>query len=170
MGLGKTTPCLCLCCVSGTTPLNSLLPTTFPTPFSHSLVISLDLGFLQSGVSILHFSLIFFFFWQNCTEYGILVLRLEMEAVHPAVESRVLTTGPPGKSLNPSFHLSLPPEHIGGIDEIRSHPFCVYSGGCHCSVTQSHPTLCDPMDCSMPGFLCPSPSPRAYSISYPLSW
>ena len=24
---------------------------------------------------------------------------------------------------------------------------------CYCSVTQSCPTLCDPMDCSMPGFL-----------------
>ena len=110
-----------------------------------------------------------FFFWPNGTECGLLVLKLEMEAVHSAVESRVLTTGPPGKSLSPSFHLSPPTEHIGGIDEIRSHLFCVYSGDCHCSVAKSHPTLCDPMDCSTPGFLCSSPSARAYSNSYPLS-
>ena len=31
------------------------------------------------------------------------------------------------------------------------------------SVTQSHPTICDPMDCSTPGF----PTPRAYSNSCP---
>ena len=37
------------------------------------------------------------------------------------------------------------------------------------SVTQSCLTLCDPMDCSMPGF-CPSPTPRACSNSCPLSW
>ena len=38
-------------------------------------------------------------------------------------------------------------------------------------VAQSCPTLCDSMDCSMPGFLpCPSPTPGACSNSYPLSW
>ena len=26
------------------------------------------------------------------------------------------------------------------------------STDCCCSVSQSYPTLCDPMDCSMPGF------------------
>ena len=36
-------------------------------------------------------------------------------------------------------------------------------------VTQSCPTLCDPMDCSMPGFPCPSPTPRVYPNSCPLS-
>ena len=35
------------------------------------------------------------------------------------------------------------------------------------SVTQLSLTLCDPMDCSMPG--CPSPTPRVYSNSCPLS-
>ena len=41
----------------------------------------------------------------------------------------------------------------------------------HCcfSVAQMCPTLCDPMDCSMPGFPCPSPTPRACSNSCPLS-
>ena len=37
------------------------------------------------------------------------------------------------------------------------------------SVAQLFPTLCDPMDCSMPGFPCPSPIPRAYSNSGPLN-
>ena len=37
------------------------------------------------------------------------------------------------------------------------------------SVTQSWPTLCDPMDCCMPGIPCPSPIPRACSNSCPSS-
>ena len=40
---------------------------------------------------------------------------------------------------------------------------------CCCSVTQWCPTLCDPMDCSTPGF-CPPSSPRVCSNSCPLSW
>ena len=36
-------------------------------------------------------------------------------------------------------------------------------------VAQSCLTLCNPMDRSMPG-LCPSPTPRVYSNSCPLSW
>ena len=38
------------------------------------------------------------------------------------------------------------------------------------SVTQSWPTLWDPMDCSTPGFSFLFLSPRACSNSYPLSW
>ena len=38
------------------------------------------------------------------------------------------------------------------------------------TVVQWCPTLCDPMKCSTPGFPCPSPTPRAYSNSCPLSW
>ena len=37
------------------------------------------------------------------------------------------------------------------------------------SVTQSCPTLCDPINCSMPGLLCPSPTPGVHSDSRPLS-
>ena len=37
------------------------------------------------------------------------------------------------------------------------------------SVAQSCPTLCDPMDWSMPRFPCPSPTPRVYSNSCPWS-
>ena len=36
-------------------------------------------------------------------------------------------------------------------------------------VAQLCPILCDPMDCSTPGF-CPSPIPGAYSNSCPSSW
>ena len=37
------------------------------------------------------------------------------------------------------------------------------------SVAQSHPTFCKPMNCSMPGLPGPSPTPRAYPNSCPLS-
>ena len=37
------------------------------------------------------------------------------------------------------------------------------------SVTQSCPTLFDPMECSTPGFPCPSPTPGVCSNSWPLS-
>ena len=38
---------------------------------------------------------------------------------------------------------------------------------CCCSVTQSCLALCDPRNCSTPGFPCPSPSPGACSNSCP---
>ena len=41
-------------------------------------------------------------------------------------------------------------------------------GGGWCSVSKSCPTLCNPMDCSTPGF-CPSLATRACSNSCPLS-
>ena len=42
---------------------------------------------------------------------------------------------------------------------------------CCCSVTQSCPSLCNPVDCSMPGRLpCPSLSPGVCSDSCPLNW
>ena len=37
------------------------------------------------------------------------------------------------------------------------------------SSVQSCPALCDLMDCSTPGLPCPSPTPRGYSNSCPLS-
>ena len=40
---------------------------------------------------------------------------------------------------------------------------------CCCLVTKPCKILCDPMDCNAPGFTCPSPYPRVYSNSYPLS-
>ena len=51
-----------------------------------------------------------------------------------------------------------------------------YCWGKECNMVQfssvqllSHVRLCDPMDCSMPDFPCPSPTPWAYSNSCPLS-
>ena len=38
------------------------------------------------------------------------------------------------------------------------------------SVTQSCPTLCDPMDCKQSRLPCPSPTPRVHSKSGPSSW
>ena len=38
------------------------------------------------------------------------------------------------------------------------------------SVAQSFLSLCNPMDCSTPRPPCPSPTPRVYSNSCPLSW
>ena len=38
------------------------------------------------------------------------------------------------------------------------------------SVTQSCPTLCDPIDCSMPGFPVHHPTPGACLNSCPLNW
>ena len=48
-----------------------------------------------------------------------------------------------------SFSLSLPPS--------CSYPLCFFSVSkrrpeCHCLVTMSYLTFCDPMDCSIPGF------------------
>ena len=37
------------------------------------------------------------------------------------------------------------------------------------SVAQSCPTLCDPINCHTPSLPCPSPTPRVYSNSCPLS-
>ena len=44
-------------------------------------------------------------------------------------------------------------------------------GGCAVSVAQPSPTLCDPMDCSPSGFLCPwgSPMPSLNSIQTQLN-
>ena len=42
--------------------------------------------------------------------------------------------------------------------------------GCCCSVAQSCPTLCDPIDCKHIRLPCPSPPPGACSNSHPLNW
>ena len=41
--------------------------------------------------------------------------------------------------------------------------------GCCCSVAQSYPTLCDPIDCKHTRLPCPSPPPGACSNSHPLN-
>ena len=54
-------------------------------------------------------------------------------------------------TVHVSFHLfSFPAmEEEGSVFSTASSGFNL----CSCSVTQSYPTLCDPMDCSTPGFL-----------------
>ena len=52
------------------------------------------------------------------------------------------------------------------INELILLIYPLLLSGC-CSATKSRPTLCDPTDCSMPGF--PSLSPRVCSNSSPLS-
>ena len=67
----------------------------------------------------------------------------------------------------PSTPAPLPPQDLALAPDsacwaLRSH--------CCVSVQISHVWLCNPMDCSLPGFPpCPSPSPRACSNSCPLS-
>ena len=46
-------------------------------------------------------SIFFFIFWPCRKKYGILVPWLEIKPAAPCIGSRVLTTGLPGKSLNP---------------------------------------------------------------------
>ena len=62
----------------------------------------------------------------------------QYEATYPIIllsYLQLLWCIPPGSTFA-AFYLEL----------IRILSFCC------CSVTQSHPTICDPMDCSMPGF------------------
>ena len=64
-----------------------------------------------------------------------------------------------------------------GLLNCRQIPYCLSHQGSpgvqFSSVAQSCPILCNPMDCSTPGFCsrlpCPSPTPRVYSHSCPLS-
>ena len=45
------------------------------------------------------------FWFLDCEVHGISVLQSGIEPSPPALEGEVLTTGPPGKSLNISFDL-----------------------------------------------------------------
>ena len=55
--------------------------------------------------------------------------------------------------------------------ELGSHSYAMVRRTWFSSVSQSCPTLCDPMDCSTPGFpvFHPSPSPGVCSDSCPLN-
>ena len=46
------------------------------------------------------------FFWPHPMAYGILVPKPGVEPTPPALESSILTTGPPEKSLNVLFNLN----------------------------------------------------------------
>ena len=47
----------------------------------------------------------FIYFWPHCTACGILVAQPGIEPMSPALESRFLTTGPPGKSLEDTIRV-----------------------------------------------------------------
>ena len=44
-----------------------------------------------------------FIFWSHCMAYGILLPQPGIKSMLPALETRVLTTGPPEKSLGGLF-------------------------------------------------------------------
>ena len=87
------------------------------------------------------------------------------------------------KFLLSSIHLSTNPflfffsaistEHLHATRHQHQHTRTadcpLWAARFSCSVTQSCPTLCNPMDCSTPGFPYPSLSPRVCSNSCPLS-
>ena len=89
----------------------------------------------------------FFFFWPHYASCRILVPRPRIEPMPPAVEAQGLSAGLAGKSLSGFFLLELagPPFPFWSCLE-RYKPSLQFS-----SVTQSSPTLCDPIDCSTPG-------------------
>ena len=71
-----------------------------------------------------------------------------------------------------SYPLAIPPHVLppsSALGYLLSVSIDFYSASAQfSSVTQSCPTLCNPMNRSMPG-LCPSPTPRVYLNSCPLS-
>ena len=74
----------------------------------------------------------------------------------------------PGESFWPSDQT-----HVSCVSCIAGRFFTHWAIGeaqiCQVSSDiQSCPTLCDSMDCSMPGLPCPSPTPGIYSDSCPL--
>ena len=88
----------------------------------------------------------------------------------------------PGKNTGVGCHALLqqmfPIQGLNpGLLNCRQIPYCLSHQGSpgvqFSSVAQSCPILCNPMDCSTPGFCsrlpCPSPTPRVYSHSCPLS-
>ena len=50
---------------------------------------------------------------------------------------------------------------------VSPHPCKTFA--CYCSVAKLCPTLCDPMDCNIPGFPCSSLFPRVCLMSCPLN-
>ena len=55
----------------------------------------------------------------------------------------------------PTFaHLSGRPGDARKLPDPYPTPHCIPRSYCCCSVAKSCPVLCNPMDCSMPGFLC----------------
>ena len=105
-------------------------------------------------------------------------LEKEMATHSSVLAWRIPETGEPGGLPSMGSHrvghdwsdLAAAAESWGWDQDLNSgisSPRVHTPGHCCCSVTKSGPTPCDPMDCSMPGFPCPSPSPRACSNSWP---
>ena len=116
-----------------------------------------------------------FFFFSGCTAWSILVPWPGIDRTQPWHHCRVLTTGPPGNYLEK--HL-LKGSHLCFQWSFGDDRVCVWAGAkifllktilsesllslplppqwvcccCCCSVAKLCPTLCDPMDCSTPGF------------------
>ena len=91
-------------------------------------------------LSLFSLNFLFFFFFFCCT-FGMWDLSSPTRdgTQPPALEGRVLTTGPPGKSAII-------------IIFIKKKKNCFREDSVQfSSVAQSCPTLCDPMNCSMPG-------------------
>ena len=87
----------------------------------------------------------------------------------PSLANGFLTSGPPGKSFKSIVNFLLYPLFLSFWDSSDTNVLCLSHGSlrhlsftfclfslccsdCCCSVAQSCPTLCDPMDCSTPGF------------------
>ena len=72
----------------------------------------------------------------------------------PALEGRLLTTGPPGKSRSGSFDASINKPHKDLERRVSLYNTKITKNytSQFSSVAQSCLTLCDPMDCSTPGF------------------
>ena len=89
------------------------------------------------------FCFMFSFFFLGPETCGILVPQTGMESTPPALEGEVLTTGLTGKSL---FRLFLAPLSLAAAEPAvwwaEFFFYCPYARLC--------PTLCDPMDCSLP--------------------
>ena len=88
----------------------------------------------------------------------------------PSLANGFLTSGPPGKSFKSIVNFLLYPLFLSFWDSSDTNVLCLSHGSlrhlsfifclfslccsdcCCCSVARSCPTLCDPMDCSTPGF------------------
>ena len=93
-----------------------------------------------------------------------------VEPVSLALASGFLPSGPPGKSFKSIVNFLLYPLFLSFWDSSDTNVLCLSHGSlrhlsfifclfslccsdcCCCSVARSCPTLCDPMDCSTPGF------------------